>query len=265
MYVDYWHLKEKPFENTPDPKFFYNSSHHEEAFARMIYVVKEGKGAGMLTGIFGCGKTVLSRALYVELERSMCKVAIITNPRLNDVGLLRMICHQLGKTSVPNEKADVLMALEDMLKNNMRDGKKSVIVIDEAHLIEDIHIFEEIRLLLNYQENNKFLLTLILMGQPELKEKVESNKQLLQRIAIRYHLEGLNEEETAHYIEHRLKVAQGSGIFTPAAMKVVYEQSGGIPRRINQICDMCLFAAFGRHITSITDDIVREAVESLEK
>jgi general secretion pathway protein A len=138
MYLEYWKLREKPFENTPDPKFFFNSAQHEEAFARMKYVVKEGKGAGVLTGVFGCGKTVMSRALMVELEHGVYKVALVINPRLNDIGILKMICHNLGKSGIPEQKADILIALEEILNNNMRDGKKTVIVIDEAHTIEDM-------------------------------------------------------------------------------------------------------------------------------
>ena len=158
------------------------------------------------------------------------------------------------------------MALEKVLTENMRDGKKTVVVIDEAHAVGDPDVFEEIRLLLNYQTQNQFLLSLILLGQDELKEKILANKQLDQRIAIRYHLDGLNSEETAGYVHHRLLIAVAkSEIFDEAALSMVFQRSGGIPRRINQICDMSLLTGMTRKIEKITDDIVREAVESLEK
>lgn len=263
MYLEHWKLKEKPFENTPDPRFFYNSPQHEEGFARMVYVVKEGKGAGMLTGLFGCGKTILARALYADLMKDTYQVASIINPRLNDVGILKMICRQLGCTELPDQKVDILIVLEDLIRNNMRDGRHTVIMIDEAHTIQDNNVFEEIRMLLNFQENDRFLLTLLLIGQPELKNKVEANKQLLQRLAIRYHLEGLSLNETMCYIDHRIKIANGRIEFSSGALEYIFNQSAGIPRRINQICDMCLFTGFNSNKLNIDEDIAREAVESL--
>lgn len=264
MYEEYWGLKEKPFENTPDPKFFYNSSQHEEGLSRMIYVVREEKGAGLLTGVYGCGKTLLSRALMKELEQDIYKVAIITNPRLDDVEMLRMIAHSLGATELPTRKADVLITLERILKNNASDGKKTVIVIDEAHAIEDRNIFEEIRLLLNFQFEDKFLLNLLLLGQPELKEKIENIKQLNQRIAMRFHLEALNKEETAGYINHRLKIAGLTRqIFSNDAVSLIYEKSGGIPRRINQICDCALLTGYGKEAKIIDQELIKETVQSM--
>jgi len=264
MYEQYWGLKEKPFENTPDPKFFYNSSQHEEGLARMLYVVREGKGAGLLTGVYGCGKTLLSHALMKELEQDVYKVALLTNPRLDDVEMLRMIAHGLGATEIPTRKADVLIVLEKILKNNLSDGKKTVVVIDEAHAIEDKNIFEEIRLLLNFQFEDKFLLNLLLLGQPELKEKVENIKQLNQRIAMRFHLEALNKEETFNYIVHRLKIAGVSNqIFSNDAVSLIYERSGGIPRRINQICDCALLTGYGKEVKIIDQELVKETVQSM--
>lgn len=264
MYEEYWGLKEKPFENTPDPRFLYRSPQHDESLSRLIYVVREGKGAGMLTGVFGCGKTVLGRALCKELEKDVYKVGFVNNPRLGDVDLLRMIAYQLGSVELPDRKTDILITLEKLLTDNIKDGKKTVIVIDEAHTIEDKNVFEELRLLLNFQLEDKFLLTLILLGQPELNKKIEDNKQLAQRIAMRYHLEELNREETAHYIKHRLEIAGGKReIFAPLTAGLIFERTGGIPRRINQVCDMCLFTGFAKKVKIIDEEIVREAISSL--
>lgn len=264
MYEKYWNLKEKPFENTPDPRFLYNSSQHEEGLNRMLYTVKERKGAGLLTGVYGCGKTLLARALMRELENSTYKVALLTNPRLDDVEMLRMIAYNLGESAPPVRKADILIILEKVLVNNFNDGKKTVIVIDEAHAIEDKNIFEEIRLMLNFQHQDKFLLTLLILGQPELKEKVESNKQLNQRIAMRFHLEALHLDDTRHYVQHRLEVAGAKNdIFDSDSMELIHERSGGIPRRINQLCDTSLLTGYGKNARSVNREIIEETIKSL--
>ena len=195
MYEEYWGLSEKPFQNTPDPKFLYLSGEHEEALMRLIYVVQEKLGAAMLSGVFGCGKTILAWALLKELGENY-KSAVVSNPALNSTELLREICYQLGiKESLPYEKTDLMHLIDRILRNNFNDSKDTVIIIDEAHLISDIAVFEELRLLLNLQLKDRFLLTLILIGQPELEEKIINNKQLSQRIAIKYHLDRLNEED----------------------------------------------------------------------
>lgn len=269
MYEEYWGLSEMPFENTPDPRFLYYSTQHEEALTRLMYVIKKRKGAGMLTGVFGCGKTVLARALLQELKKNIYRVAFIINPQLAYVELLRSIAHHLGAKDLPIKKTEVLtdfllQVLSDILFNNMKDGKETVIIIDEAHVIEDKAVFEELRLLLNFQLDDRFLLTLLLLGQPELKEEVDGNKQLAQRIALAYHLEPLSEEDTLNYITHRLCVANRTEpIFDSSAVEAIYENSGGIPRRINQICDMSLFTGFGKKATRIDREIIQEAVDSL--
>jgi len=266
MYTQYWGLKEKPFENTADARFLYYSPQHEEAFSRLTYAINEGKGAAVLTGVFGCGKTVIAQAIFSSLSKGKFETAFVINPQLSHVELLREIVYDLGlKDNLPTLKTDIMHRLDEMLHNNMDNGKNTVVIIDEAHLINDIVIFEELRLLLNYQYKNKFLLTLILLGQPELKDKINNIKQLQQRIAIRHHLSGLSEQETQEYIQHRLSVAGTKRkIFEAKAVSLIYDQSGGIPRRINQICDMALLSGLGKQVSSIGEDLVKEAVEDLE-
>lgn len=269
MYLTYWKLDKKPFENTPDPLFLYLSPQHEEAFARLVYAIKERKGAAMLTGIFGCGKTVLGQALINELTEDRYKIAFVTNPQMSYEELLMYIATHLGARDLPVKKTEILVnvvldALEVILKNNMRDGKDSIIVLDEAHIIDDPRIFEELRLLLNFQTQDRFLLTLLLFGQPELKEKIDNNKQLEQRIAVKSHLDNLSQEDTSGYVNHRLKVAgRTEPIFTEHAQELIYDRTGGIPRRINRLCDVCLLAGFAKNQKTIDKDIILEEAKSL--
>lgn len=270
MYIQHWNLSEKPFENTPDPRFLYRSLEHEEGLTRLLYAVRESKGAAVLTGVFGCGKTLLGRSLMKELGRDVYKVAYITNPLLSHVELLMAIATGLGITDLPTKKTEVLtnVVLDSIgraLSNNQRDGKKTVVIIDEVHVITDHLILEELRLLLNFQLEDAFLLTLLLLGQPELKENIGTNKQLSQRISIRCHLKNLGPMESSEYITHRLGVAGcQSPIFTERAVASIHEKSGGIPRRINQICDLCLFAGFGRDMENIDEGLVQEVAADIE-
>ncbi len=262
MYEKYWGLTEKPFENTPDPRFLYHSSQHDEALGRLLYAVRERKGAAVLTGVFGCGKTVLGQALLRELSEDRYKIAFINYPLLSHMEFLLAIAKSLGSYDLPTKKTEVLINsvldnLNNVLLNNARDGKDSVIIVDEAHIIEDVQIFESLRLLLNFQLPNRFLLTLLLFGQPELREKIEINKQFEQRIAIKCHLTNFDLEDTAAYIIHRLKVAgRGEPVFTKEAMEAVYEHTGGIPRRINRLCDICLLSGFAKNLNQIDESIV---------
>lgn len=266
MYEAYWGLNEKPFENTADPRFLYYSKQHEEAFTRLIYAIQEQKGAAVLSGVFGCGKTVVAQAVLSALNKGKYETAFVINPQLSALELLREILYDLGlKDNLPVQKTDILHSLDETLHHNMDDGKQTIVIIDEAHLIEDRMIFEELRLLLNFQYKNRFLLTLILLGQPELREKVNNIKQLAQRIAIRYYLSGLSQGETLEYMQHRLEVAGATkNCFDDSAIKIIYEQSGGIPRRINQICDMALLTGFGKQIEIVNKEIIMEVVKDIE-
>jgi len=264
MYEAYWGLKEKPFQNTPDPRFFYNSPQHEEALQRLTYAIQEKVGATLLTGVFGCGKTLLSHTLMKELNQEKYKVAYIANPRMSDVDLLRMIIHHLGNTTPPTNKMDVLSVLQDSLVTNMRNGKETIIIIDEAHSIETDSVFEEIRLLLNFQQEDRFLLGLFLLGQPELKGKVEKNAQLEQRIEIKCNLEAFGPEDAAKYIHHRTKVAgAGRPLFSDGAIHLIYTHSGGIPRRINRLCNVCLLSGFGQKAGQVDEAIIQQEVKEM--
>lgn len=265
MYEAYWGFSEKPFQNTPDPRFLYYSQQHQEVLSRLIYAVRERVGAAMLTGAFGSGKTLIAKIVLGELSGERYRTAYVANPRLNEVELLRMIFYQLTASHAALSKTDVLNAMGEVLSDTVRNGKDVVVVIDEAHTIEDPSVVEELRLLLNFQTANRFLLTLLLLGQPELKAKVEHNIQLEQRINIKCHLENLDLKDTASYIAHRLKVAgRAQPIFTDKAVGLIYNYSGGLPRRINRLCDVCLLAGFGKKTDKVDETIVEEEIEGLK-
>ena len=263
MYEKHWNLKKAPFENTPDTDFFFDSEKHEEAFSRLAYVVDENKACAVLTGAYGTGKTLILKALERRFKKKGYVFSVVNNPRLDDLGMLKTILHNFTGYNVPSRKEDVLMGVERFLRDTMQDGKRVVVAIDEAQLIDHESVFEELRLLLNFQTETKFLLTLLLTGQPELKEKLDSNKQFSQRITLSYHLKPLDLEETRKYVLHRLKVAGlEEEIFDEKAMELLYERSGGIPRWINNIANLSLLAAFSKGEKRITPELVTEGVDS---
>jgi len=270
MYTQYWGLQKKPFENTPDPAFLYRSSQHEEALARLLYAVQERKGLAVLTGVFGCGKTVLGQELLKELGTDRYRIAFINYPLFSHEEFLLAIAKSLGADNLPTKKSEVLInfvldSLNDCLLNFARDGKDSVIFIDEAHAIQDSQIFESLRLLLNSQLPDRFLLTLILSGQPELGVNLEKNRQLSQRIAINCHLTNLDLKNTGDYIIHRLKIAgRQEPIFTKEAIQSIYEHTSGIPRRINRLCDLCFLAGLSKGLSIIDEEIVLEETKDSE-
>src|SRR5438874_454137 len=172
MYEAYWQLSEPPFDNSPNPKFFYLSPEHEEALVRLVYTVRHRKGCGMLTGEYGCGKTTLSRALIQRLEAERYEIGLLTNPSWTPVDFLREALYQLGVESRERTKSDLLHQLNDVLFRNYREGRDTVLIVDEAQLIDDDAVFEELRLLMNFQTDDRLLVTLLLIGSPELRDLV---------------------------------------------------------------------------------------------
>ncbi|MFA6431986.1 MAG: AAA family ATPase [Candidatus Margulisiibacteriota bacterium] len=266
MYEAYWKLKEKPFENTPDPKFIFWSKEHEEAVSRMLYSIKEKKGAMLISGEYGCGKTLLTRYLLQKLAEDKYQLALVLNPMLSPAQLIKEIIFQLGGTiSRSAVKATAFNKLNELLININRNNKLAVIIIDEAQAIPRTASFEEFRLMLNFQLNDRFLLSLILIGQPELVPKISKLPQLEQRLALRYHLKALNEAETKEYIIHRIKVAGGNpNIFAGDSFLEIFNYSLGIPRKINNICDFALLAGSGENVKNINQVLIKKVAADLE-
>src|SRR3989338_3035274 len=270
MYNDYWGFKEKPFENTPDPRFFYCSAKHEEALMRLLYAVQERKSSAMLSGECGSGKTLLSRIILnrlMKMNKEEYKVALVVNPAIPLLELLGEIVYQLGGENPSEErKIDILRRLNEILYSVSRDGKHTVIIVDEAQTISDDSVFDELRLLSNFQVNERFLLTLLLLGQPELREKIEAMRQFKQRLALRYHLTTLTEVETKAYIGHRCLVAgKESPPFSDGAYKLIYEYSQGLPREINNICDLSLVIGMGERVNLVEERIVSEVIKDFQQ
>ena len=265
MYLEHWGMERMPFKNTPDPDFYYQSPQHDETLSRMLFCVQNDMGAALLTGVFGCGKTLLINLLKSRLDTANHRFIVISHPQLDDLELLRMILIKMGMSPVPQSKADVVQLLEEALTNNYRDGRETILVIDEAHIIESKKTFEEIRLLLNYQYEGKTLLSLFLVGQPELGLKVDMNKPLSQRLAMRAHLGPFTEENTSDYVKHRISTAgAASEVFSPKAFELIHDLSGGIPRRINNICNLALLLGASRNLQTVDEMVIYDVSRTLE-
>ena len=266
MYLDHWNLNVLPFENVPNPAFFYPSAMHKEALERLMYAVFQGKGAAMVVGGVGFGKTMLSRALIRRLTKDRYRIVTMTNPALDPVEFLEMATRLF---QVPNDygssKAAIWEALEDQLRKNIHERKGSVLVIDEAQVIDNARTLEELRMLLNLQSEKKFLVNVILLGQLELEKQIEEVAPLNQRISIRYRLLPLPYKESLYYIKHRLNVAGCTTMpFTGEALEAVYRYTKGIPREINNLCDRSMLATYLAEKTVATHEIVEEAWKDLQ-
>jgi len=265
MYTSYWGLNEPPFENVPSQELFYESPQHEEALLRMVYAVEHKKGLAVLTGEVGSGKTTISRVIYDYLDNDGFEVITIVNPTLTPVDFYRAILSHLGETIADDSKTILLNRLTERLKLNASNDISTILVIDEAHLIKDRAILEELRMMLNLQYNDEFLITLVIMGQPDLATNLASMKPLKERIAIRYDLKPLGFNDTARYIVYRLKKCGAQrGIFTRSSLDPLYKFSKGIPLKINNVCERSLLIGMMKNARTITRPIVLEAIKDIE-
>lgn len=265
MYEHFFGLKEKPFNITPDPSYFYESHKHREALDSLIYAVNDRRGFVVISGEIGSGKTITTRTLLSRLDRST-KVAMITNTHLSSKQLLMNILDEYEVEYRAGDKFKLIKQLNEYLIDQHGIDNNVVLIVDEAQNLSR-QALEEIRMLSNLETEKAKLIQIILIGQPELKEKLRlrSLAQLRQRIAIHYHLSELDLEETAQYIRHRLNAASKDGaskdaLFSSDAICSVYECSGGVPRLINIICDNALLTAYAHDSHIVTPEIVLDAV-----
>ena len=267
MYTSFFGLHEKPFSITPDPRYLFMSERHGEALAHLVYGVTESGGFVQLTGEVGTGKTTLVRSLLLNRMPDNADVAVVLNPQITALEFLLTICEELS-IDVPGQK-DSTKALTDALNGHLlsahADGRRTILVVDEAQNLAPA-VLEQVRLLTNLETSKQKLLQIILIGQPELRELLGRNdlRQLAQRITGRYHLEPLTRDETAQYVEHRLRVAGALGeVIDAGAKKEVFRLSQGVPRLINVICDRALLGAYSQESRVITRRLITRAANEV--
>ena len=267
MYEQFYGLKQKPFDITPDPRFLYMSEQHREAYAHLTYALNESKGFTVITGEVGTGKTTLIQMLLSRLD-GHTRTAHLFNPKLSTRDFLKYICHDLGlKTEGLTTKGELLTLLHNFLLECYARKERVILIIDEAQTLSP-KLLEEVRLLTNLETPKSKLLQVILMGQPELDKILADQRfrQLKQRISVRYYLKPLNRKETKEYIEKRLKVAgaRDCNLFEDSAIREIYRRSKGIPRLINVLCDNALVTGFVEEKPIIDKGIIREVAKDME-
>lgn len=266
MYRRFFNIKEKPFNVTSDPSYLFLSRRHKEAFSYLIYGIEERKGFLEITGEIGTGKTTLCRALLNKLDGNT-KTAFVLNPDLSQLQLLQVIMEDFGLQVEKKSKMHIFKQLNTFLLEQLSRGNNVVLIIDEAQNLKP-SVLEQIRLLSNLETEKEKLFQIVLVGQPELRHKLNTPqlRQLRQRITVRYHILPLDKDEIKDYIHHRLSVAGSTGdiIFEDKAVDLIYGYSGGIPRLINIVCDKALLLGFVLETKKINLDIIVKSINEIE-
>jgi type II secretory pathway predicted ATPase ExeA len=266
MIEKHWKLTAKPFSNTPDPSYIYHSPTFDEGFARLLYDVTELRGGlSLVTGDIGCGKTMLANALVDRLRGTPHEVTVLVSPRLTAVQLLRSLATSLGMEKPPRAKHTLIAALGAHLAELHDAGRRPVLLVDEAQLVTPV-LLEEIRLLTNFESRTDKHLHVVLLGQPELRDRIAKQPQIDQRISLRYHLPPLESEEVGEYVKHRLSVAGANGkkIFDEESFPVLAERTGGVPRLVNNLATQALFVGALRGAKTIDAELVNDVADDRE-
>lgn len=266
MYCQFYGLKERPFNVTSDPAFFFLSKRHQEALSHLLYGVSQRKGIVVITGEIGTGKTTLCRFFLERLGKNV-KTAFILNPYFSDVQLLEAIVKDFGVAVRGKSRLSMVWELNKFLLKETEAGNNVVLIIDEAQNLKPRQL-EQVRLLSNLETEKDKLLQIILVGQPELNRKLAlyDLRQLRQRIMVRYHLTPLEKEDIKEYVTHRLTVAGSADRikFSDQAFQAISDFSGGVPRLINIICDRALLAGFAYEADLIDLNIIKYCLEELD-
>ena len=268
VYWEHYGLREKAFGNTPDPRFLFLNDAYDEALSTLLYAVEE-RDSALLVGDVGMGKSLLIRALVDRLDDS-CEVVVIVNPRLSPMHFLRTVAQEFGIQEPKHNKADLLASIYERLLEIDREGHTAVLIIDEAQLIPTKAVFDEIRLMTNFQLDDRNLLVLIFIGQLELKTRLRHRayRALTQRIGVTVQLEPLSAAQTFDYIKHRLWVAgmkEGPvfPVFTEQAVAAIHAKSSGVPRVVNTLATHSLREGFGRGLTTVDETVVKSVANSM--
>ena len=267
MYESFYGLSDKPFRLRPDPHFFFGSKGHKRAMAYLEYGLSQGEGFIVITGEVGAGKTTLVRNMLSTLEAQHIVAAHLVNTHLNAEDVLRMVVSAFGLPAEDANKSALLHRLETFLRNCDAQGKRALLVVDEAQNLSPRTV-EELRMLSNFQTDDKSLLQTFLLGQPEFRTTLHSPdiQQLRQRVIATYHLGPMDAVETQAYIEHRLHTVgwTNNPSFTPAAHAAIYEYSGGIPRMTNHLCDRLMLMGFLEDLHEFTDKHVDDVIRDIQ-
>lgn len=256
-YLEHWGLAEAPFDNSPNTKFLYLSPDHEQVLLTLTHATRHRKGCGMLTGEYGSGKTMLSRTLIHRLQAERFEIGLLVNPSWDAVDFLREILYQLGTETQEKSKLELVHMLNHLFFRNLQAGRDTVIIIDEAQLVDDA-VFKDLRLMMNFQTDDRSVVTVLLVGSPELGAKIRGQEHLDERIAIRCHLNPLDQGHTAKYIGHRLSMAgRAQPIFTADAIRLIFDATHGIPRKINNLCDSALMIGSLSGLREIDAEVIR--------
>jgi general secretion pathway protein A len=269
MYDTFYAFRQKPFSVTSNPSFLFLSRRHQEALAHLIYGIKERVGFMEITGEVGTGKTTVCRALLNQLDEKN-KTAFIFNSNVSEAQLMQTIVEDLGiRADKKNKSKGALFSeLNRFLIEQLEQNNNVVLIIDEAQNLS-LKLLEQVRMLSNLESENEKLLQIVLVGQPELRDKLNlpALRQLRQRIAVRYHIEALERQEVALYILHRLTLAGTNGnapVFDEGALDEIHRYSGGIPRLINMVCNKALLTGFVLEKRHIDETIIKQSILELE-
>jgi len=266
MYREFYKLREAPFNVTSDPGFLFLSATHLAALDHLRYGIEQRKGFLAITGEIGAGKTTLCRALINRLDSNI-KVALILNAVLPEIQLLEAIVEDFGLTPGKHTKGALIKQVNHFLLEQLSQGNNAVLIIDEAQNMRSSAL-ETVRMLSNLETEKEKLLQIVLVGQPQLRDKLNAPElvQLKQRIAVRFHIRALNEQEVTAYLNHRLQVAGSTGVivFSESAIKAIYKHSKGIPRLINILADKALLMGFVKETFTLDHDHIQACIRELE-
>jgi general secretion pathway protein A len=268
MYESYWQLREKPFENTSDPRFYYPSEVHQGALLKLRYVIENRRGGALLAGGAGLGKTLLVQSLIRQLPDTFAPVVHVVFPQMPQDQLLAYLADELTggqpASSSPSVERSVRW-IEHALEDNTKAGRHAVVVVDEAHLLHDTGALESMRLLLNFELASRPGLTLLLVGHPSLLPVLDRMPGLEERLGVKCLLRPFQMEETISYVSHRLTAAGAQRtIFDPQALEAVHHLSQGVPRRINRLCDLAMLISYAEeqqtilavHVEAVSEELV---------